>query len=133
MAEALLNHLCGETFAAESAGLKAGTINPLVVKAMGEVGIDLSQKKTQEVFDVWKSGQLFAYVVTVCNEAEAEGCPIFPGPAARLHWPFRDPSKLTGTDEEKLREIREIRNEIRNAIEAWCEKVCPSALAPTVS
>ena len=133
MAEAWLNHLCGETFAAQSAGLNAGTINPLVVKAMGEVGLDLSQKKTQEVFDVWKSGELFAYVVTVCSEAEAEGCPIFPGLTTRLHWPFRDPSKLTGTDEEKLRETRKIRDEIRAAIEAWCEEVCPSALAPASS
>ena len=133
MAEAWLNHICGETFAAQSAGLKAGTINPLVVKAMGEAGLDLSQKKTQEVFDVWKSGELFAYVVTVCSEAEAEGCPIFPGLTTRLHWPFRDPSKLTGTDEEKLEEIRKIRDEIRAAIETWCEEVCPSALAATPS
>lgn len=133
MAEAWLNDVCGETFAAESAGLKAGAINPLVVQAMREVDIDLSQKKTQEVFDVWKSGELFAYVVTVCSEAEAEGCPVFPGVTRRLHWPFRDPSKLTGTDEEKLREIRKIRDEIRTAIEAWCEEVCPPMLAPTPS
>src|SRR5205085_4369744 len=77
MAEAWLNQLCGESFAAESAGLEPGTLNPLVVEAMGEVGIDISQKKTRAVFDVFKSGKLFASVITVCDETSAERCPIF--------------------------------------------------------
>ena len=124
MAEAWLAHTCGMFFEAESAGLKAGSINPLVVQAMAEVGIDLSAKRTQEVFDVWKSGKIFKYVITVCSEAEAEGCPIFPGVATRLHWPFRDPSQLSGSDQEKLSEIRTIRDEIREKIEAWCREVC---------
>ncbi|HKP04279.1 MAG TPA: arsenate reductase ArsC [Chthoniobacterales bacterium] len=130
MAEAWLNHLCGEFFTAESAGLEAGTINPLVIEAMQEAKIDLSGKRTQEVFEVWKSGRIFQYVVTVCSEAEAEGCPIFPGITTRLHWPFPDPSKLTGTDAEKLAAIRKIRDEIRSKIEVWCEEKCPKALAP---
>ena len=77
MAEAWLDYTCGEVFDVQSAGLEPGKINPLVVRAMAEVGVDLSQKKTQGVFDVWKSGQIFQYVITVCSEAEAEGCPIF--------------------------------------------------------
>lgn len=120
-----MNHTCPDYFEAQSAGLDAGTINPLVVRAMSEVGIDLAGKQTQRVFDVWKSGQLFKYVITVCSDADAKGCPIFPGAAIRLHWPFSDPSQLTGTDEEKLRAIREIRDEIRQKIEEWCEAVCP--------
>jgi arsenate reductase len=131
MAEGWLNYVCGEFFSAQSAGLEAGKINPLVVEAMAEVGIDLSGKETQEVFEVWKSGQYFAYVITVCSEAEATSCPIFPGVTKRLHWPFRDPSQLTGTDQEKLREIRKIRDEIRTKIESWCEEVCPTALGPS--
>ena len=125
MAEAWLNHICGESFSAESAGLEPGMLNPLVVAAMREVGIDISQKKTQAVFDVFKSGKLFAYVVTVCDETSAERCPIFPGVAKRLHWSFADPSALTGTDEEKVAEVRKIRDDIRRKIEEWCEEVCP--------
>ena len=130
MAEAWLNHFCGEFFTAESAGLEPGTINPRVTEAMKEVGIDLTGKRTQKVFDVWKSGKIFQYVVTVCSEAEAEGCPIFPGVTTRLHWPFPDPSKLTGTEEEQLRATRKIRDQIRSRIEGWCEEKCPKALPP---
>lgn len=127
MAEAWLNHTCGNLFQAQSAGLEPGTLNPLAVQVMQEVDIDISQKKTQAVFDVFKSGQLFAYVITVCDETSAEKCPIFPGPAKRLHWGFLDPSAVTGTEEEKLDQVREIRDEIRQKIEQWCEEVCLSA------
>ena len=127
MAEAWLNEICGEEFEAQSAGLEPGALNPLAVKAMAEVGLDISQKGTQAVFDVWKSGQLFAYVITVCDESSAEKCPIFPGPATRLHWGFPDPSVLTGTPEEKLAAVRVIRDDIRTKIERWCEEVCTTA------
>lgn len=126
MAEAWLNHLCGDFFAADSAGLEPGTLNPLVVEAMREVGIDISKKTTQAVFDVFKSGKLIAYVITVCDETSAEKCPIFPGPTKRLHWSFADPSTLTGTDEKKMAEVRKIRDAIRAQIETWCEEVCPA-------
>jgi arsenate reductase len=132
MAEAWLNHICGEIFDAQSAGLEPGTINPLVVRAMAEEGIDISKKKTQRAFDVWKSGQMFKYVITVCSDAEAKGCPIFAGVTTRLHWPFPDPSQLTGTGEEKLRTVREIRDEIRQKIEEWCEEVCPARTTETI-
>jgi arsenate reductase len=127
MAEAWLNEICGEEFEAQSAGLEPGVLNPLAVKAMAEVGLDISQKGTQAVFDVWKSGQLFAYVITVCDESSAEKCPIFPGPATRLHWGFPDPSVLTGTPGTKLAAVRVIRDEIRTKIERWCEEVCATA------
>ncbi|MEO7723806.1 MAG: arsenate reductase ArsC [Chthoniobacterales bacterium] len=127
MAEAWLNKICGDHFEAQSAGLEPGTLNPLVVAAMAEVGIDISRKRTQAVFDVWKSGQLFAYVVTVCDESSAEKCPIFPGPAVRLHWGFPDPSGLTGTNEEKMAGVRKIRDQIRARVETWCTEVCSLA------
>lgn len=130
MAEAWLNHICGENFQAESAGLEPGTLNPLVVEALQEVGIDISQKRTQAVFDVVESGKLFAYVITVCDESSAERCPVFPGLARRLHWGFPDPSALTGSHEEKMAEVRKIRDEIRARVEQWCEEVCPSRLEP---
>src|SRR5207253_5988413 len=80
MAEAWLNKVCGEHFEAQSAGLEPGTLNPLAVQVMAEVGIDISNKKNQAVFDVFKSGQLFPYVITVCDETSAEKCPNFPRP-----------------------------------------------------
>jgi arsenate reductase (thioredoxin) len=127
MAEAWLNQICGDFFAAESAGLEPGTLNPLVVEAMREVGIDISKKETRAVFDVFKAGKLFSYVITVCDETSAEKCPIFPGVTKRLHWSFPDPSTLVGSRENKLVEVRKIRDEIRRKIEAWCEEVCPRA------
>jgi arsenate reductase len=128
MAEAWLNHICGDFFAAESAGLEPGALNPLVVEAMQEVGIDISQKETRAVFDVFKSGKLFSHVITVCDETSAEKCPIFAGVTTRLHWSFPDPSTLVGSREHKLVEVRKIRDEIRDKIQVWCEEVCqPSA------
>jgi len=112
MAEALLNEVCGEEFQAYSAGLEPGKLNPIVVKAMGELGIDISRNETKAVFDMVKSGKSFAYVITVCDEASAERCPIFPGVTSRLHWSFTDPSSFHGTEEEKLAKTREVRDSI---------------------
>jgi arsenate reductase (thioredoxin) len=122
MAAALTNKMWGESFEAQSAGLEPGTINPLAIEALQELGIDISQNKTQRVFDVWKSGQMFQFVVTVCGEAEAEGCPIFPGITTRLHWPFDDPAKFTGTPEERLQQTRRVRDQIRAKIAGFCEE-----------
>ncbi|MEN3369125.1 MAG: hypothetical protein V7609_1268 [Verrucomicrobiota bacterium] len=124
MAEAWVNHLGGDFFAAESAGLEPGTLNPLVVVAMQEAGINISKKKTQAVSDVLKSGKVFSHIITVCDETSAEKCPIFPGVAQRLHWGFPDPSALTGTHDEKMAGVRKIRDAIRAKIEAWCEENC---------
>jgi arsenate reductase len=124
MAEAWLNQMCGDFFETQSAGLEPGTLNPLAVEVMNEAGIDISQKQTRSVFDLFKSDDLFSYVITVCDESNAEKCPIFPGPAKRLHWSFPDPSQVTGTRAEKLARAREIRDQIRARIERWCEEVC---------
>ena len=124
MAEAWVNQICGDFFAAESAGLEPGTLNPLVVQAMKEVGIDISKKETRAVFDVFKAGKLFSHVITVCDETSAEKCPIFPGVTRRLHWSFPDPSTLVGSMDQKLVEVRKIRDEIRDKIQAWCDEVC---------
>lgn len=124
MAAALMNKMCGDFFEAQSAGLEPGTINPLAVETLTEMGIDISRNKTQRVFDVWKSGQLFQSVITVCSEAEAQGCPIFPGPTTRLHWPFDDPSKFTGSPEERLQKTRLVRDQIQAKIDSFCEEHC---------
>ena len=124
MAAALLNKMCGEFFQARSAGLEPGTLNPLAVEALHEIGIDISNNETQSVFDVFKSGQLFAYAITVCSESESKGCPIFAGVTKRLHWAFEDPSQFTGTHAERLAKTRELLEEIRAKIEEFCNEHC---------
>jgi Protein-tyrosine-phosphatase len=124
MAAALLNRRCGDFFEAQSAGLEPGKLNPLAVEVLRENDIDISKNKTQAVFDVFKSGQLFAYVITVCAESEAAGCPIFAGVTKRLHWSFPDPSKFTGSHEEKLEQTREVLHQIDNQIRQFCDEHC---------
>ena len=119
MAEALLNQLAGDKFEATSAGLEKGTLNPLAVKVMSEIGIDISRNQTKDVFDFYKNGRLFNYVVTVCDAANSELCPIFPGASNTLHWSFEDPSSLIGTDEEKLETTRKVRDEIEVEIKKF--------------
>ena len=124
MAAAWLNEICGDYFEAESAGLEPAELNPLAVQVMDEVGINISNNQTQAVFDVFKNGQLFAYVITVCDETSAEKCPIFPGVTNRLHWSFTDPTAVVGTQQERLEGTRKIRDEIRARIETWCDEMC---------
>ncbi len=122
MAEAFVNALC-PGYEAQSAGLEPSTINPVVVDVMNEIGIDLTAKKTQHVFDVAQRGDLFSYVVSVCDEA-AERCPVFPGVTERLAWSFPDPSRFAGTAEEKRSATRRVRDDIKRQIETWCATAC---------
>ncbi len=124
MAEAFLNQLCPDQFSAQSAGIEPGNLNPVVVQAMQETGIDISQNKTKAVFEFLRRGEHFHYVVTVCDETSAERCPIFPGVVKRLHWGFPDPSSFTGTPEDKLARTREVRDTIKARIESWCAEQC---------
>ena len=119
MSEAFLKHYAGDRFDAQSAGLEPGELNSLVVKTMAEIGIDISENETKSVFDIWKSGELFQYVIAVCDAESAEKCPVFPGPTTRLHWSFEDPSKVTGTYDQKLQKVRQIRDEIASRMQDW--------------
>jgi arsenate reductase (thioredoxin) len=115
IAEAYLKRFAGDRFIVEGAGFEpADSVNELVIEVMKEEGIDLSGKRPQSVFEQFKSGRLYDYVITVCDDSESK-CPIFPGIAKRLHRSFPDPSKVEGTPDEKLRKVREIRDHIR----AW--------------
>ena len=120
MAEAFLNQIGGDRFEAESAGLEPGRLNPVVVEVMREAGIDLAGRPTKSVASMIERGPYFDYVVTVCDEASAERCPVFPGPGRRLHWPFPDPSGFAGAPAEKLAGTRRVRDAIREKIAAWC-------------
>jgi arsenate reductase len=122
MAEAFLNQLAGDTFIAESAGLEPGNLNPLVVEVMGEIGLDISGNKTRSAFDLFKQGQMFHFVITVCDAANAERCPIFPGVTKRISWSFEDPSSFTGTHEEKLEKTRHVRDKIKSEIEKFVKE-----------
>lgn len=123
MAEAWLNHLHGDHFAAQSAGLEAGTLHPMTTRVMQEVGIDLEGKATQSVFDLFKSGSLFSYVITVCDETAAERCPVFPGLAKRKHWSFADPAAFVGTEAEQLKQFRKMRDRIRRRVDEWARRI----------
>jgi len=123
MAEAFLNQIAGDRFSAESAGLEPGNLNPIVVEAMKEADIDISGNKTKSVFDFYKQGKQYDYVITVCDESQSERCPIFPNALAKLHWSFEDPSAFYGTEAEKLGKIRIIRDRIKKTIEEWVSTV----------
>ncbi len=114
MAEGLLRHLAGDSFDAFSAGTEATQVRPLAIKAMAELGIDISGQwsKTLDRY----LNEPFDTVITVCDSA-AEACPVFPGAVQRRHWSFEDPSKATGSEAEQQAVYRRIRDEIRARIE----------------
>jgi arsenate reductase len=116
MAEAYIRQLGGDLFDVESAGLEPGKLNPYVVRALKEEGIDISGKKTRAVQDLFAAGRTYGYVITVCSREAADRCPIFPGRVERLHWPFADPSTFRGTDEEVMAQVREVRDAIRGKV-----------------
>jgi len=119
MAEAFANSQAGSKCEAFSAGLEAGTLNPDVVEVMKEEGIDISKKRSKSVQEFLDKKEIFDYVVTVCDKASAEKCPVFPGPGKRLHWAFPDPSSLDLPKPMRLARIREIRDEIKARVASW--------------
>ena len=106
MAEEFLRKLGGDVFEVESAGLDPGELNPYVVRALREEGIEISGKKTRSVLDLFKAGRSYRYVITVCSKEAAERCPIFPGKSERLHWPFPDPSIFQEPQTDKKNSLR---------------------------
>jgi arsenate reductase (thioredoxin) len=114
MAEGLLRHLAGDRFEAYSAGTEATHVRPLAIRAMDEIGIDISGQESKTLNRYL--GEPFDYVITVCDEAN-EACPFFPGAKNRLHWSFEDPAQATGSEEERLGVFRTARDKIRERIE----------------
>jgi arsenate reductase len=115
MAEGWLRHLAGDRFEVHSAGTEATRVRPLAVRAMAEAGVDMAghASKTLERY----LGQPWDYVITVCDDAN-DACPAFPGGRRRLHWPFPDPSRARGTEEEQLAVYRRVRDAVRARVEA---------------
>src|SRR5918999_2735327 len=114
MAEGLLRHLAGDRFEVVSAGTEATFVRPEAIEAMAELGVDISAQSSETLERYL--GEPFDHVITVCDDAN-EACPVFPGAKNRLHWSFRDPSRVAGSDEERLAMFREVRDEIRARIE----------------
>ena len=115
MAEGLLRHLAGDRFEAMSAGTEATHVRPLAVRAMEEIGVDISEQESKTLERYLKES--FDYVITVCDDAN-EACPFFPGASERLHWSFEDPSRAEGSKEERLAVFRRVRNRIKDQVQA---------------
>jgi arsenate reductase len=120
IAEAFLRHYGGDRFEVFSAGLEPSVINPLTVQVMEEVGLGMSGHYAKGLTQ-YLGKEHFGYLVTVCDRAEAK-CPIFPGMGTRLHWSFEDPAAFQGTDAEKLEKFRQVREQIRDAVQNWISK-----------
>ncbi len=114
MAEGLLRDRAGDRFEVTSAGTEATHVRPLAIRAMAEIGIDISRQESKTLQRYL--GEPFDYVITVCDDAN-EACPFFPGARNRLHWSLEDPARAEGSEEERLAVFRRVRDEIREHIE----------------
>jgi arsenate reductase (thioredoxin) len=115
MAEGLLRHLSGDRFEVQSAGTEATHVRALAIRAMDEIGVDISGQESKTLARYL--GEPFDYVITVCDEAN-EACPFFPGAKRRLHWSLPDPSTAEGTEEERLTVFRSVRDGLRDRMQA---------------
>ncbi len=113
MAEGLLRYFGNSRFEVYSAGVNPSFVHPLAIKVMKEIGIDISNHRSKSVAEFL--GQTFDYVITVCDKAK-ESCPNFPGEVKKIHWSFEDPAEATGTEEERLKVFRKVRDEIKEHI-----------------
>ncbi|MCM8765830.1 MAG: arsenate reductase ArsC [Candidatus Omnitrophica bacterium] len=116
MAEGFLRHMAGDRFEVFSAGVKPTQVNPLAIKVMAEVGIDISKHRSKSVSEF--IGQNFDYVITVCDNAK-QTCPVFPGKYEKIHWSLEDPAQAQGTEEEKLAVFMKVRDKILENIIAF--------------
>jgi arsenate reductase len=117
LAEGILKRALGDGFRVESAGSKpAGYVHPLAVKALAEIGIDISAHESKHM-DRFLDDEVET-VITVCGNAD-QACPVFPGQMNRHHWPFDDPAHATGTEEEQFAVFRRVRDEIQRVFEAY--------------
>ncbi len=123
MAEEMLRLKSGGTVFAESAGLEPGQINPIVADVLLTRGIDIRAKQTKDVFDLYRQGNRYHYVITVCDAGNSERCPIFPGAMKYLHWSFPDPSRFEGSYEDKFNQTREVLSKIESKIEELWENI----------
>jgi arsenate reductase (thioredoxin) len=130
MAEGFLRHIAGDRFEVHSAGTEATRVRPEAITVMGELGIDISGQ-TSKTFARYLP-EPWDFVITVCDDAN-ESCPVFPGTADRSHWSFEDPSKATGTEEQRLEAFRGVRNEIAARVRTFVAATSAGAVPVPVS
>lgn len=123
IAEELLRLKMGESVYADSAGLEPGELNPIVIDILKAIGIDISEKQTKSVIDLFKQSARFNYVITVCDEANGESCPIFPGALQHIHWNIPDPSAFKGTYDEKYAMTVSVMAMIETKIDEFLESI----------
>lgn len=116
MAEGILRHVAAGRFDVYSAGTIASFVRPQAIAAMAEIGIDISGHRSKCLDEFHDTA--FDYVITVCDNAN-ETCPVFPGPAKRIHWSFDDPAEAVGSDEQQLAMFRRVRDEIAERLRAF--------------
>jgi len=120
LAEALLRHVGRAAFEVASAGTDPRPVDPLALQVLGIAGIDATGLESRSL-DAMR-GQPFDYVITVCDNA-AETCPLFPGPAKRIHWSFPDPAAVVGGEAERLASFRQVRDDIETQLKAWLARL----------
>jgi arsenate reductase len=131
MAEALLRELGGPGFEVTSAGFEPREVNPLVVDALAEIHLSLPSVAAQpSVFELFTAGRHFHYVIGVCDEEHGRKCPLFPGVTQRIYWSFPDPATFTGSHEERLARVIEVREALRARIEAWLTALSKTGSTP---
>jgi len=119
LAEGILRAAAGDLVNVASAGSKPpGFVHPLAIKAMAEIGIDISRHRSKHLNEFLN--QPVHTVITVCGKAD-QACPVFPGQVNRHHWPFDDPAHATGSEAEQMEVFRRVRDEIRRVFEAYAE------------
>lgn len=123
MAEAFLKQLAGDKLDVYSAGIEKGTLNPYVVRAMQEVGIDISRNGTKTVHDPEITSRDYDYVFTVCQESDAQPCPIYPTNGQRINWHFMDPSTFTGDDDAIMEQVRRVRDRMKQRVQQWFKEL----------
>ncbi|MFW5794353.1 MAG: arsenate reductase ArsC [Bacillota bacterium] len=116
MAEAFINDYGKDLFIAESAGIEKGELNPYVVKAMKEIGYDISKNETNSVFDFYKEGRRYTFVIKVCDTISGQKCPIFPHTLKDFNWDVSDPSEFAGSESEIMDKVRNTRDIIKEKV-----------------
>lgn len=123
MAAAYLKKFGGADYEVFSAGLEPGKLNPLAIEAMLEDGIDISKNPTNAVSDYFQQGLSFDYVITVCDAASADKCPLFPGVHQKIAWDFPDPSRFVGSHAENLAQTVHVRDQIKQAVLGFIDRI----------
>jgi len=121
MAQAFLRKYARDIFEVHSAGLKPKGVNPLTVKVMQEVGIDISNHTSKSI-ETFLGKTLFQFLIIVCGDVENKLTAVWPGFNVQIHWAFEDPAKYEGTEAEKLAKFREVRDLIENKVRGWVAK-----------